>query len=121
MQIVIMKSTSYEPYFHLSEEALQWLQDNGVTDADTLFNYEWGRIPRHDNLLVQCVKALEQKASTGDRLLVVDIPYGPYQIFYDECDSEVVITPETTHWVLPSDAWNKTTPFEYGFYVPELH
>ena len=122
MQIVIMRRASYEPYFQLSEEALEWLQDHGVTDEDSLRNYEQGRVPRHDNLLVQCVKALEQKASfSGDRLLVVDIPYGPYQIFYDECQSEVVITPDTTRWISPSGAWDKTTPFDYGFSVPALY
>lgn len=123
MQIVIMKRASYKPYFQLSEEALDWLKAHGVTNKRTLNYYESGRVPRHDDLLVQCIKALGQKASfTGDRLLVVDIPCGPYQIFHNECQSEVVITPETTRWISPSDAWNKyRAPLHYGFAVPELY
>lgn len=123
MQIVIMRRSSYEPYFQLSEEALDWLQAHGVTNKRTLNNYEYGRVPRHDDLLVQCVKDLGQEASgSGDKLLVVDIPSGPYQIFCLENQSEVVITPDTIHWISPAEAWNKyRAPLYYGFAIPELY
>jgi hypothetical protein len=74
--------------FSISEEALEWLRENGGCDYDI----------RHDPLLVKCVETLGERAWGGSaELKVVEISQPLYRVGeYD--GKEWVETPDSMRW-----------------------
>lgn len=85
--------------FGLSEKAFNWLRAHGITDEETLTDWRFGDIPRHNPLLVELVETLgEEVNGRCADLRVVDIsPSTRYRVYeYDGAES--VETPETIQW-----------------------
>ena len=82
--------------FILSDEAMAWLEEHGITNYQELLNYEYGDIKRHDSLLIQLIETLGQKASSPLSLIKVvevDVSSGQYRI-QDKSGWESIELPE---------------------------
>lgn len=87
--------------FILSDEAITWLENHGITSCRELQNYEYGDVKRHDTLLVQLIETLGDKASSPlshIKVVEVDIPSGRYRI-HDKSGWESIELPEDINWV----------------------
>lgn len=85
--------------FALSNEALGYLKGKGITDVDTLANYKFGRVPRHDKLLIETIEALGEKASGSySDITIQEIEENQYRITeYDGL--ETIETPSDINYI----------------------
>ena len=100
-----------EKEFSLSDEALKWLGERGVSRAFDILDEilpNRGNLPidntmigmnRHDALLVLCIESLGKKASTSGSLLRIQTIYCNRYIIRKFGNIETVLTPNDLKWI----------------------
>lgn len=97
--------------FKISEEAVEWLRNEGADPAQVVFIDEfvggWTGLERHDPLLVRCVETLGERANGRYAALEVRLIKQPLYRIREYDGAESIEEPAGLRWSNAADGGGK--------------